>query len=95
VRAGVVYVDAVADPIIVPALHAPVPEADEYHWYEKIGVPPPSCDVRVMVCPLSMEGDVGVTAPAESAAYTVTVEDAPDVCVSVVVALSVTFNSKL
>jgi hypothetical protein len=42
-----------------------------------------------------MEGDVGVTAPAESAAYTVTVEDAPDVCVSAVVALSVTFNSKL
>jgi hypothetical protein len=42
------YVDAVAAEMSVPALHAPLPE-EEYHWYEKLGVPPPSCDERVTV----------------------------------------------
>jgi hypothetical protein len=60
-----------------------------------VGVPPVSCEVRITVCPLSMDGDAGVTAPAVRAAYIVTVGDAPDVCVSGVVALSVVFNSKL
>jgi hypothetical protein len=78
---------------LVPALHAPTPEEEEYHWYENVGVPPDSWEVSVTDCPLSMVGLAGVTAPAERAGYTVTVEDPPDVCVSD--ALSVTLNSKL
>jgi hypothetical protein len=45
-------------------------------------------------CPRSIVGDVGVSAPAVSAELVVTVEDAVDVFVSGVDALSVTFSSK-
>jgi hypothetical protein len=87
------YVAPVANEIRVPELQAPTPEEELYHWYEKDGVPPLSWEVSVTDCPLSMVGLAGVTAPAERAAYTVTVEDAPDVCVSD--ALSVTRSSKV
>jgi hypothetical protein len=36
------YVDEVAPVSRVPALQAPLPVADEYHWYKKEGVPPDS-----------------------------------------------------
>jgi hypothetical protein len=42
------YVALVAPDNEVPALHAPLPVADEYHWYEKVAVPPDSCDVSVI-----------------------------------------------
>jgi hypothetical protein len=89
-----VYVELV-EARLVPALHAPLLAGLEYHSYEYVGVPPPSWDVRTIDCPLSMFGAAGVTAPAERAALIVTVGDAPDVCISGVVALSVAFNSKL
>jgi hypothetical protein len=65
-------VDPVAPESKVPELHAPLPEAEEYHWYEKVDVPPDSWEVRVMAWPSSIAGEDGVTAPAERVGSTVT-----------------------
>jgi hypothetical protein len=66
------YVVEMALGIRVPEAHSPLPVAEEYHWYEKVEVPPDSCDVRVMDWLLSIDGAEGVTAPADRAVLTVT-----------------------
>jgi hypothetical protein len=60
-------VEEVAPPIWF--VHA----APVYHVYPYGVVPPEGFEVKVMDCPLSMEGDAGVIAPATSAGFTVTV----------------------
>ena len=62
----------------------------EYHWYDSEGVPPEACDVSVTFWPLSIFGALGVTAPATSAALTVTLTGLE---VAVWEALSVTLSS--
>jgi hypothetical protein len=66
------YVALFAPEMDVPDAHAPLPVAEEYHWYEKVEVPPDSWEVRVTDWPLSMDGDAGVTAPADRVGFTVT-----------------------
>ena len=61
------YVDWVADDMAV--VQAP----SEYHWYEYGEVPPVGFAERMMDWPVSIEGDAGVTGPAEIGPLTVTV----------------------
>lgn len=67
---------AAGDPVkldeVAPRIAAPH-MLSEYHWYENAGVPPDTCDVKAMDCPLSMVGLGGVIAPAMIAELTVTV----------------------
>jgi hypothetical protein len=89
--AAVVYVAEMAPESEVPALHEPLPVAEEYHWYENVEVPPASWDVRVMVCPLSIAGAAGVTAPADSTGFTVTRSQADPTLSGPALLLSVTW----
>jgi hypothetical protein len=75
-RAGVVKIAFVAPKTAEPETHAPLPVAEEYHWYEKVEVPPDSWEVSVTSWPLSMNGDDGVTAPADRVGLTTTTSHA-------------------
>ena len=66
------YVALFAPERDVPEAHAPLPVAEEYHWYEKVEVPPDSCDVSPIDWPLSIDGADGVTVPAVRTGLTVT-----------------------
>jgi hypothetical protein len=66
------YVALVALEIKAPEAQAPLPVTEEYHWYEKAEVPPDSWETRVIDWPLSMNGELGVTAPADRVGFTVT-----------------------
>ena len=64
------YVDDVAPDIAVS--EEQVVDVPLYHWYEYGVVPPDGLAVKVILCPESIVGLDGVTAPADNAEFTIT-----------------------
>ena len=67
------YVDDVAPDITFDVVQVTPPEPDVvYHLYEYVDVPPDGLAVKVILCPESIVGLDGVTAPADNAEFTIT-----------------------